>query len=176
MNLRLFFSLIKSDMARLVKPGQRLNYFLLLNPRLYPVIFIRIARYIYLKPIIKPLAHMFTWLNVILFGLECTPKTNIGRGLLIPHSHGVVIGAIKIGDHATIFQGVTLGAKFFALDFSDQSRPILGDRVTVGAGAKVLGGITLGDDATIAANAVVLKNVAKKSIMIGVPAKPVKKI
>ena len=119
---------------------------------------------------------MFTWLNVILFGLECTPKTNIGRGLLIPHSHGVVIGAIKIGDHATIFQGVTLGAKFFALDFSDQSRPILGDRVTVGAGAKVLGGITLGDDATIAANAVVLKNVAKKSIMIGVPAKPVKKI
>jgi serine O-acetyltransferase len=176
MNLKLFFSLVRSDMGRLTAPNQRLNYLLLLNPRIYPVILIRIARYIYLKPIIKPLAHLFTWLNVIFFGLECTPKTEIGRGFLIPHSHGVVIGAIKIGDNATIFQGVTLGAKFFALDFSDQSRPILGNRVTVGAGAKVLGGIKLGDDAMIGANAVVLKNVPKKSIMIGFPAKPVKKI
>lgn len=176
MNLKLFFLLIKSDMDRLVEPGRKASYFLLLNPRLYPVIFIRIARYIYLKPIIKPLAYIFTWLNIILFGLECTPKTNIGRGLLIPHSHGVVIGAIKIGNDVTIFQGVTLGAKFFSFDFSSKSRPSVGHFVTIGAGAKVLGGISLGDNALIAANAVVLKNVLKNQLVAGIPAKPVKNI
>jgi len=176
MNLRLFFSLIKSDMGRLVAPSRRLNYLLLLNPRIYPVIFIRIARYIYLKPIIKPLAHIFTWLNVIFFGLECTPKTDIGRGLLIPHSHGIVIGAIKIGDDVTIFQGVTLGAKTFDFSFSSKSRPSVGHHVTIGAGAKVLGGISLGDHSVVAANAVVLKTVLKSDLVAGIPAKSIKKI
>jgi serine O-acetyltransferase len=176
MNLRLFISLIKSDMIRLVKPNQKVSYLLLLNPRLYPAMLIRIARYIYLKPIFSPLAHIFTWLNVIIFGLECTPKADIGRGLLIPHSNGIVIGAIKIGDYAVIFQGVTLGSKSFDLNFSSKSRPIIGNGVTIGAGAKVLGGISIGDNSIVGANAVVLKNVNKNQLVVGIPANTIKNI
>jgi len=176
MNLFLLFRFIKSDIARLSSNNKKTNYLMCIHPRFLPVLLIRIAQYLHQKPIIKPLAQIFTWLNVILFGLECTPRAKIGYGLLIPHSHGIVIGAINIGNHVTIFQGVTLGAKNFDLTFSSKTRPSIGNYVTIGAGAKVLGGIKLGDYSGVAANAVVLKNVPKKQLVAGMPAKFVKYI
>jgi serine O-acetyltransferase len=176
MNLFALFKFIKSDIERLSSDNKKINYLMCIHPRFFSVLLIRIAQYFNQKPLIKPLAQIFTWLNVILFGLECTPRTKIGYGLLIPHSHGIVIGAINIGNHVTIFQGVTLGAKNFDLTFSSKTRPSIGNHVTIGAGAKVLGGITLGDNSVVAANAVVLKNVLKNKLVAGIPAKSVKNI
>jgi len=176
MNLFTLFRYIKSDIARLSSSNKKTNYLMCMHPRFFPVLLIRIAQYLHQKPIINPLAHIFSWINVILFGLECTPRSKIGYGLLIPHSHGIVIGAIDIGNHVTIFQGVTLGAKNFDLTFSSKTRPSIGNHVIVGAGAKVLGGITLGDNSVVAANAVVLKNVLKSELVAGIPAKSVKNI
>jgi serine O-acetyltransferase len=176
MNLSTLFSLLKSDISRYTQNTKNINYLLCLHPRFYPVLLIRIAQYTYQKPFVSFLAHIFTWFNVILFGLECAPKTKIGRGLLIPHSQGIVIGAIDIGDNVTIFQGVTIGAKFFDLNFLSKTRPSIGSRVTIGAGAKILGGISIGHDVVIAANAVVLKSVSKNQLVAGIPAKSIKKI
>jgi serine O-acetyltransferase len=174
MNLFTLFKFIKSDIARFSSSNKKINYLMCMHPRFFPVLLIRIAQYLHQKHLIRPLAQVFTWLNAILFGIECTPRTKIGYGLLIPHSYGIVIGAIEIGDNVTIFQGVTLGAKNFDLNFSSKLRPIIGNSVTIGAGAKVLGGIKLGDNSVLAANAVVLKNVDKNHLVAGVPAKTIK--
>jgi serine O-acetyltransferase len=176
MNLFILFKFIKSDIARFSSSNTKINYLMCMHPRFFPVLLIRIAQYLNQKHFIRPFAQIFTWLNVILFGLECTPKTKIGPGLLIPHSYGIVIGAIEIGGNVTIFQGVTLGAKNFDMKFSSKSRPHIGNNVTIGAGAKVLGGIKLGDNSTIAANAVVLSSVGKNLLVAGIPAKIIKNI
>jgi serine O-acetyltransferase len=113
---------------------------------------------------------VLTWLNVILFGIEFTPKCEVGAGLMLPHTSGTVVGALKIGSNVTIFQGVTLGAKFADIGFTPDSRPVVGNNVMFGAGAKVLGGITVGDGAVIAANSLVVESVAPGATMIGIPA------
>ena len=176
MNLLTLFKFIKSDIKRLSANNKKINYFMCLHPRFFPVLLIRMSQYLYQKTLIKPLAQIFTWLNVVLFGLECAPRTKIGYGLLIPHSYGIVIGAIEIGNYVTIFQGVTLGAKNFDHTFSAKSRPRIGNYVTIGAGAKVLGGISLRDNSVVAANSVVLQDVLKNHLVAGVPAKIVKRI
>jgi serine O-acetyltransferase len=79
---------------------------------------------------------------------------------------------LKIGHNVTIFQGVTLGAKFADIDFTPDSRPVVGNNVTFGAGAKALGGISIGDGAAIAANSLVIDDVRPGVVMIGVPATP----
>lgn len=84
----------------------------LLNPRFAPVLMLQLARYFYLSKRPRFLSPIFTWCNVLLFGIEVAPRCEIGFGLMLPHTHGTVIGAIRMGYNATIFQGVTLGAKF----------------------------------------------------------------
>ncbi len=143
----------------------------LLNPRSWPVVMLRIACALYTNQFTKPVAMIFTWLSTFLFGFECTPRCKIGKGLLIPHSHGTVIGAAEIGEHVTIFQGVTLGAKFADLSYQTSSRPKVGNNVIIGAGAKILGGITIGDGAVVAANSLVLENVPDNARVMGVPAR-----
>jgi len=176
MDLFTLFRFIKSDIERFSSHSNKINYLMLMHPRFLPILLIRLAQYLYQKPLIKPLAHFFTWINVILFGVECSPKTKIGHGFFMPHSQGIVIGAIDIGNYVTIFQGVTLGAKTFDLNFSSNLRPSIGNYVTIGAGAKILGGITLGDNSVVAANAVVLRDVPKKHMVAGIPAQIVKRI
>jgi serine O-acetyltransferase len=166
-----FFSFIQSDLQRFLnKKINYLHYGFIFHPRFLPVLFVRLARSLYLTPYLKPLSYIFVWLNVILFGIECSPKCEIGAGLLLPHTHGTVIGAFKLGDNVTIFQGVTLGAKALDYGFEKKLRPILGDRVVVGAGAKVLGPILIGNDVTIGANAVVLNSFANNTLVTGIPA------
>jgi len=79
----------------------------------------------------------------------------------------------KIGRDATIFQGVTLGAREIDMSYDLARRPELGDYVVVGAGAKVLGGIALGDNVKVGANSVLLRSVPANSIVAGVPAREV---
>lgn len=105
-------------------------------------------------------------------GIEIHPGATIGRRLFIDHGTGVVIGETTvIGDDCTIYQGVTLGGT--GKD-KGKRHPTLGNRVMVGAGAKVLGPITIGDGARIAAGAVVLFNIPADATAVGVPARVVR--
>ncbi len=106
-------------------------------------------------------------------GIEIHPGAKIGKGLVIDHGMGVVIGeTAEIGDNCTIYQGVTLGGT--GKDIGKR-HPTLGDNVLVGAGAKVLGPFTIGDNTKIAANAVVLTEIPENCTAVGIPAKVVKK-
>ncbi len=102
-------------------------------------------------------------------GIEIHPGATIGRGLVIDHGTGVVIGeTAEIGDNCTLYQGVTLGGT--GKDVGKR-HPTLGDNVLVGAGAKVLGPIMIESNSKIAANAVVLKDIPKNSTAVGIPAR-----
>ncbi len=106
-------------------------------------------------------------------GIEIHPGATIGKGLMIDHGMGVVIGeTAEIGDNCTIYQGVTLGGT--GKDVGKR-HPTLGNNVMVGAGAKVLGPLTIGDNSKVAANAVVLADITENSTAVGIPAKVVKR-
>jgi len=108
-----------------------------------------------------------------LTGIEIHPGATIGRGLFIDHGSGVVIGETTIiGDNCTIYQGVTLGGT--GKD-TGKRHPTLGNNVMIGAGAKLLGNFTVGDNSKIAAGAVVLRDVPENCTAVGIPAKVVRK-
>lgn len=103
-----------------------------------------------------------------LTGIEIHPAAKIGKGLVIDHGAGVVIGeTAEIGDNCTIYQGVTLGGT--GKDVGKR-HPTLGNNVMVGAGAKILGPLNIGDNAKIAAGAVVLEDIPADSTAVGIPA------
>ena len=102
-----------------------------------------------------------------LTGIEIHPSATIGRGLFIDHGMGVVIGETAIiGQNVTLFQGVTLGGTGKE---HGKRHPTIGDNVVIGAGAKVLGNITIGNDSMVGANAVVIRDVPEHSTVVGVP-------
>jgi len=163
--------LLRADLTRIY--GNQ-NFFSLwikiFTPRYIPILFIRLSQKFSKYLITKPLSYVISLLNIVLFSIEVTPKCVIDGGLYIPHSLGTVIGAAKIGKNCTIYQGVTLGAKFADVNFTENSRPTILDNVTIGAGAKVLGGITIGNNVTIAANSLVINSVHDNVTVMGVPA------
>lgn len=155
--------LIFSDVTRLnVLLGRRSNLFSLaktaLNPRLYPNYILRTSSCLYKLRLFRPLAYFLAWTNVCIFGIECTPRVIIGRGLFLPHTVGTVIGAMKIGENVTIFQGVTLGARYADMSFDEHCRPQVGDGVIIGAGAKILGNVFIKSYTTVGANSVVVND------------------
>ncbi|MBO5955854.1 MAG: serine O-acetyltransferase [Clostridia bacterium] len=106
-------------------------------------------------------------------GIEIHPAAQIGKGLFIDHGMGVVIGETTIiGENCTLYQGVTLGGT--GKD-KGKRHPTIGNNVTIGSGAKVLGPFTVGDNSKIAANAVVLNEIPPNSTCVGVPAHIVKR-
>lgn len=108
-----------------------------------------------------------------LTGIEIHPSAKIGKGLFIDHGAGVVIGETSIiGDNCTFYQGVTLGGTGKE---TGKRHPTLGNGVMVGAGAKLLGAFNVGDNAKIAAGAVVLRDVPADSTAVGIPARIVKR-
>lgn len=118
-------------------------------------------------------ARMLSQATRQMTGIEIHPGAKIGRGFVIDHGMGVVIGeTTEIGDNCTIYQGVTLGGTG-----KDQGKrhPTLGNNVMVGAGAKVLGPLEIGDNSKIASNAVVLSAIPADSTAVGIPAKVVRR-
>jgi serine O-acetyltransferase len=114
-------------------------------------------------------SHVVRWLT----GIEIHPGAVIGPGFFIDHGMGVVIGETsEIGRDVTLYHGVTLGG---VSTEKGKRHPTIGDRVVIGAGAKVLGAITIGDGTRIGANAVVVKSVPANSVAVGVPAHAVRK-
>jgi serine O-acetyltransferase len=105
-------------------------------------------------------------------GIEIHPGATIGSGLFIDHGMGVVIGeTAEIGEDVTLFQGVTLGGTSLA---KGKRHPTIGDDVVVGAGAKVLGAIEIGEGSRVGANAVVVRPVPPGTVVVGVPGEIVK--
>lgn len=101
------------------------------------------------------------------YGLELEVGADIGGGCYIAHPSGCTIRVERLGENATIVAAVTVGAN------KEYQWPVVGDRVYLGAGCRVLGPIVVGDDVKVGANAVVLTDVADNITMVGVPAKPI---
>ena len=109
------------------------------------------------------LSHVSRFLT----GIEIHPAARLGRGLFIDHGMGVVIGeTAEVGRNVTLLQGVTLGGTSLR---REKRHPTLGDNVVVGAGAKVLGGFTIGENSRIGAGSVVVREVPPNSVVVGVP-------
>jgi len=116
-------------------------------------------------------ARFVSQLARFLTGIEIHPGAVIGERLFIDHGMGVVVGeTAEIGNDVTLYQGVTLGG--VSLD-PGKRHPTIGDRVVIGAGAKVLGPFTVGAGARIGSNAVVVKEVPPGATMVGIPARAV---
>lgn len=114
------------------------------------------------------IARILGEISRLITGVEIHPGAQIGKRLVIDHGMGVVIGETSIiGDDCLIFHGVTLGGKSFS---PVKRHPTLENQVVVGAGAKVLGNITIGQGASIGANSVVTKDIPPNSIATGIPA------
>ena len=113
------------------------------------------------------IARAFAELTRVLTGVDIHPGAILGKGLFIDHATGVVIGeTAEVGRDVTIYHGVTLGGSGME---RGKRHPTVGDRVIIGAGAKVLGAITIGEDSRVGANAVVVKPVPASAVVVGVP-------
>lgn len=138
----------------------------LLYSGLHAVVMHRVAHKLWeLKVPLFPRA--VSQLSRMLTGIEIHPGAQIGDGLLIDHGTGVVIGETAIvGNNVTLYQGVTLGGTGKE---TGKRHPTLGNNIVVGAGAKILGNITVGDNSYVGANAVVLQSVPANATVVGVP-------
>ncbi len=162
---------IKDDIQNIKKfdPAARGTFEVLLAyPGLWAVWIHRVAHKLWNKNI-KTLARWISTWNRFLTGIEIHPGAQIGKRLFIDHGMGVVIGETAIiGDDCTLYHSVTLGGT--SLD-KGKRHPTLGNHVIVGAGAKVLGPITLGHHSSVGANSVVVKSVPDNATAVGIPAR-----
>ena len=137
----------------------------------HALLFHRFAHWLW-KRRIPFVPRAFSQLARFLTGIEIHPGAEIGSGLFIDHGMGVVIGeTTEIGDSVTLFQGVTLGGTGKQ---RGKRHPTIGSHVVVGAGAKVLGPIEIGNYVKIGANSVVLQDVPDHSTVVGIPGKVVR--
>ena len=128
----------------------------------------RVAHRWWRSPGLRLPARLLSQLARSATGVEIHPGAQLGRRFVIDHGMGVVVGETAVvGDDVLIYHGVTLGGKARG---RGKRHPTLGDRVTVGAGAKVLGDIRIGDRSVIGANAVVVRSAPDGSVLTGVPA------
>lgn len=120
---------------------------------------------------LRAVARMSANITRIFTGIEIHPEARIGSNLFIDHGTGVVIGQTAIvGDNVTIYHGVTLGGVGREGD-NGRRHPTIGNQVMIGAGAQILGGITVGDNAKIGANSVVVSDVPENATALGIPAR-----
>lgn len=173
-----FFSILKKDLLHFLFPNEYMNSkvsnvslksFILgyLSPEFRAVLSYRIQNFLYRKG--------YTKLAIILYlgakkkySCDIHPHAVIGYGFRIAHMTDIVIGPeVIIGNNVTVFNGVTLGNRYVGQNCNEM--PCIGDNVVVGTGSKVLGGICIGQNAKIGANAVVLKDVAENSTYVGFP-------
>lgn len=120
----------------------------------------------------RSIARIMSQITRFMTGVEIHPAAQLGRRFFIDHAMGVVIGETTIvGDDCTLYQGVTLGGTGNEVG---KRHPTLGNNVTVGSGAKVLGNITIGDNVRIGGNSVVVKDVPSNSTVVGVPGRVVR--
>ncbi|RMB58375.1 serine O-acetyltransferase [Tessaracoccus antarcticus] len=137
-------------------------------PGIHAIWFHRVAHLMWRhSPALQPLARLISQWARFATGIEIHPGAVIGRRFFIDHGMGVVIGETTVvGDDVLMYHQVTLGGRARG---RFKRHPTIGDRVLIGAGAKVIGAIHVGDDAKIGANALVVKDVAPHAVIVGVP-------
>ena len=155
-------------------PALKSTFELFFNyPGVWALFFYRIANLFYRKKF-RFLARFISAVGQFLTNVDIHPGATIGRRVFIDHAMGVVIGETTIiGNDVLIYQQVTLGGVSLS---QGKRHPTIEDGVTIGAGAKVLGNITIGKEAKIGANSVVIKDVAPESTAVGIPAHVTKRI
>jgi serine O-acetyltransferase len=158
------------DAAHAHDPAARSRFEVALGyPGVHAVWAHRLSHRMWHRPGLRLPARLLSQFARWVTGIEIHPGARIGRRLFIDHGMGVVIGETTvIGDDCLLFHGSTLGGRSMT---RGKRHPTLGDRVLVGAGAKVLGPLWIGDDAQIGANAVVVKDVPDGAVAVGVPAR-----
>jgi len=145
---------------------------LFMYPGLHAVLLHRLAHFLY-RARIPLIPRMISGFSRFLTGIEIHPGAGIGRCFFIDHGMGVVIGeTTEIGDDVLLYQGVTLGGTGKE---HGKRHPTLGSNIVVGAGAKILGPVKIGDDCKIGAGSVVIKDIPKNSTVVGVPGRVVGK-
>ena len=166
-------SIIDRDPAARSKLSVILTY-----PGVKAVFFHRIANF-FATAKFDLIARIISQFSRFLTGIEIHPRAKIGKNLFIDHGMGVVIGETsEIGDNVTIYHAVTLGGSSPSIDSERQRHekrhPTIGNDVVIGSGAQIIGPIKVGNNARIAANAVVVKDVPENATMVGIPARAVK--
>ena len=165
------FNLIKS----IKKRDPAANHYLeiiFLYPGFHAVLLHRIANSFWVLKL-SFFAKIIAYISRMITGIEIHPAAKIGKNLFIDHGMGVVIGETSIiGNNVLIYHGVTLGGTSLN---KGKRHPTIKDNVIIGAGAKILGPITLGKQSRVGANAVVTRNVEDFSTVMGIPAKVIKK-
>lgn len=171
-----FFALARADLRSALQrdPAARSRFEIaLLYPGLHAIWIHRISHWLWMRNA-KLAARWLSQLARGLTGIEIHPGATIGQRVFIDHGMGVVIGeTAEVGDDVTLYHGVTLGGTSLN---KGKRHPTIGERVTIGAGAKVLGNITIGADSRIGANAVVVKSVPENVVVVGVPGQVVKRV
>ncbi|MDR3437698.1 serine O-acetyltransferase [Telmatospirillum sp.] len=167
-------ALIRADVAcvKARDPAARSTLEILLTyPGVHAVIFHRLSHLLWRRHL-RFAARVLSWLGRLLTNVDIHPGATIGRRFFIDHGAGVVIGeTAEIGDDVTLYHGVTLGGTTWS---GGKRHPTLEDGVLVGAGAKILGPITVGRGARVGANSVVIADVPPDMTVIGIPGKVVK--
>ena len=168
------FSRIKEDINSVFDrdPAARTVFEVLTNyPGMHAIWGHRVAKWFWcrgFKWLGRTLSTIFRWLT----GVEIHPGATLGRRFFIDHGMGIVIGeTAEIGDDCTIYHSVTLGGTSWS---AGKRHPTLGNNVVIGAGAKVLGPLMIGDNSRIGSNAVVVKDVPDGATVIGIPGRIVK--
>ncbi len=145
---------------------------LMFSPGLHAILLHRVSHRLYMGGQYK-MARLINYWGRVLTGADVHPGVTVGKGFFIDHATGVVIGETAIiGDNVSIFQGVTLGGVSTS---KEKRHPTIGNNVTIGAHATVLGDILIGDHSKIGAGSVVVKDVPPNSTVVGIPGKVVKR-
>lgn len=165
------FRLLSEDVSCVFQrdPAARSRFEVLTTyPGVHAILMQRIAHRLWTMGL-RYLARLLSWFARFITNIDIHPGATIGRRFFIDHGAGVVIGETSvIGDDVTLYHGVTLGGTTWN---KGKRHPTLGDGVVIGAGAKVLGAITLGKNVRVGANSVVVKDVPADRTVVGIPAK-----
>ena len=139
-------------------------------PGFHAIMFYRLSHWLWGKGF-KLLGRFVSHIGRMVTGIEIHPGAKIGKRFFIDHGMGVVIGeTAEVGDDVTLYHGVTLGGTTWK---KGKRHPTLGNEVVVGAGAKILGPITIGDGALVGSNAVVVRDAAPGATIVGIPGRAV---
>lgn len=170
------WQMIKEDFAQPVKNDPAINskVELFFNyPGVWALVNYRVANWLYARGF-KILARMIMGITQFVTNLDIHPNAKIGRRVFFDHAFGVVVGETAIvGDDVLIYQGVTLGG--VNLNRGEKRHPTIGSGSVIGAGAKVLGNITIGHNCRIGSNSVVVRDVPDETTAVGIPARVITK-